>query len=134
MIIILKNKTIKISSLTTLESLDNVLIKYQYELNTDHLLPQLTISDGVNKKIISGDRLHLDFTLYDKDIELTVDLLDTQQKIIRTYNGVIHKHLYCAFDTTTTLKDLNKQLDVLNAETSELNQKIIELKEKGDVI
>lgn len=123
MILKLRNKRVIIEENTVPDRVNDIQIKYDYELGTNHYKTVLTLNEtqfyvGYNP-IVSLDT--------DKStVIFKVDLYDTHNKLVREYTGTYNYCKLCLVGTSK-LMDVYKELKRLSKENKEL-------KEKGEVI
>jgi hypothetical protein len=132
MIIKLNKGKIDIKPMAVPELLNNLYIQYIFEPDTEHLTPRIQI----NKNVFIGDRIYIDISsrpLSDK-ILIKVELLDSKQNVIRTYRGFLACNKYCIIGAKPIRPDIEDYLHKLEQQIEQLNNRIKELEELGEVI
>lgn len=125
MIVYLVKKKIRIEPMRVPEPAKALSIKYRYEAGTNHLLPRLTI----NKQVFEGDNIVVDLSngFLEGTIPVKVELLDGNKNVLRTYQGELVQHSYVMYGKKRIRPDMDLYIKQLEA-------RIIELEEEGDVI
>ena len=122
MIIQLRNSEIIIKQNNIPEYVNKVFISYDYELGSNHYTPILYIED----KTFVGNNIDIELDLNVDRVNMTVDLIDSHNTVMKRYTGV-----YTYFKTCTIG---DRQHIDLYEEIDRLNEEIRKLKEKGDVV
>jgi len=125
MIIQLSKKKIKILPMKIPEPTSGLYIQYTFEQGTNHLLPRLK----VNGKTYEGNKIYIDLSegFVAGNTEMKVELLDGNKVPVKTYTGIIPQYSYVLYGK----KPIRPDLDDYNRQ---LERRIIELEEEGDVI
>jgi hypothetical protein len=125
MILQLSNQKIKVLPMRIPEPKNYLQIRYGFEAGTNHLYPVLTIG----KEVYRGDQVFIDVTKIGLNEQTTfkVELLDSNQQVIKTYTMTVQQHDYILFGQKPLRPDVDMYIKELEAE-------IIRLKEIGEVI
>lgn len=114
---------------TGLENLSQVPVKYDYELNTNHLYEELNISYDKHIITYKGPKPHINLDIIPdrRIVKLTVNLKNNIGHIIKQYETS-----FVLFKSYT----LDDNLDMLNIynEYNELKEKYEQLLNEGEVI
>lgn len=121
----------------------HTFVQYELEPNTAHLHCVLHIND----QVFTGDRVFIDVKelLNVNVVNLKVELLDDQNKIIHIYQSKVAYNVYQVLgdkpvrpDIEDYLYKLEEEIRVLKEtlinETNRLNTMIVELEEKGEIV
>ncbi len=122
MILKLRNNNIIIEDNSIPVDVRKAKIIYDYELGTNHYKTILKIND----KVYEGPNPIADLDLKSDTLLLKVELLDTHNRLMRTYTGT-YKYIKLCLIGNTKLIDTYEQLKVLQEENTKL-------KEQGEVI
>lgn len=122
MILKLRNGNILVEENAIPSDVSNTCITYDYELGTNHYDTVLTVLGSV----YTGSNPCISIDTNANCIEFKVELLDTNERLMRVYTGVYEYKKLCLIGTNE-LMDVYKQLEILYNEN-------IKLKEQGEVI
>lgn len=122
--LILKNKTVTVAPMAIPEPRSRTYIEYEYERNTNHLTPKLT----VNGRTFIGERIYVPFPDNDEDaVVLTVALVDNDNVPVKIYNGTLSYNEYIILGTHPIYLNMIRYIE-------ELEARIRQLEEEGEVI
>lgn len=105
------------------ERVDRVHIRYEYELGTNHLYPQLVINGHTHL----GDNIFISLDEVTSRVDLIVRLLDINKRAVRTYVGNFTYDKYCTIGPKKNKYDLYEYVCALE-------EQIEKLKNEGEVI
>lgn len=129
MVLKLENNKISIKYSNRIEPLNSVYIRYEFEHNTEHLHPKLYFNDVL---IQENNMFFVDLTKYDV-INMRVDLYNNDSRITKIYTGTFYINKYCAVTDNNSITT-NQELAQYSKEIASLNQQVVDLEEKGDII
>jgi hypothetical protein len=130
MILQLTQGKIKIKPMVVPEPLEGVYVQYAYEPGTNHLQPRMTISvDGIPKLTLLGDRTFMNTGagFNASEIKLKVELLNSDDVPVCTYEGVFPYARYCVIGNKPLRPDISDYIRTLEA-------KVQDLEDAGEVI
>lgn len=122
MILKLRNGKITIEDNSVPELTRNVCIAYDYELGTNHYTTLLHANNITHVGPVANVALDFETPI----INLKVELLDTHNRVVKTYTGSF-KYIKMCLIGTSELVNVYKKLQELQEENTRL-------KEKGEVI
>lgn len=123
MILKLRKKEITLEPSTTPEPINAVQVSYIFELGTNHLVPRLTINDAY---VYEGYHLTIPMDYNTNMLQLQVELLDPNKRVVHKYIGFCEFYKMCATGTKEYI-DVYKRL-------AQVEKELKELKEQGEVI
>ena len=125
MILNLKNGKIVLVPMDVPEAIQDVYVKYNFEINTNHLIPELIIED----KIYKGNRVFIDLRseIYKPVLSLVVNLYNSNKVIVKTYEGNLPLHTYVVLGDKLIRPDIEAYIRKLEA-------RIEQLENEGEVI
>lgn len=101
----------------------SVLIDYAFEKGTAHLIPRLT----VNKVQYKGDHPLISLLPLKDTCKLVVELLDTYDRVVKTYTSTFNVNNFITLGELPINRNMIQYI-------VELEKRIIELEEKGEVL
>jgi hypothetical protein len=122
---------------------EHTFLEYEFERNSNHLHPVLTI----NGETFAGNHIFINLKNIENTLHITlqVELLDDQHKVIHIYQSKVEYNVYQVLgnkpirpDIEQYLYQLEKEIRVLKEtlinETNRLNMIIVKLEEKGEIV
>jgi hypothetical protein len=122
MILKLRKGLIYLVPMKVPESIEDIYVKYDFELNTNHLRPQLIIEE---ETIYDGNRIFIDTRkyVYQDVLRIQVLLYNTNEQVVKAYAGILPFHKYTVFgaklvrpDVEAYIRTLEEQIEKLETE------------------
>lgn len=127
---LIKGGTLQIIPMRVPELQSNISIEYDFEINTEHLLPMLYIEGAIHV----GNKIKVPLVINKYKTPIMVQLLNGDNNVVYTYKNDIACHKYYIFGHDSIRPDFDYEIDKLKAEQYTLRDEIKRLQEIGEVI
>jgi hypothetical protein len=141
MILKLVDNKVLVETMFVPELVEHTYLQYIREPNTQHLHPVLYF----NNQTFYGDKVFIKVPTVEGNLEIKVDLLDDNKRIVRTYTSNMPYNIYQVLGHKPIRPDIEDYLYKLEEEIRVLKQTLIDeqtrfntlikdLEEKGDIV
>jgi hypothetical protein len=131
----LADKKVELIQMKVPELIERTYLEYEFELNTQHLHPVLTIAGKEYKKYNTFITLP---DISSKEITIKVELFDDNNKVIHIYESILEYNKYQITGTKPIRPDIEAYIFSLEEQirnlTTAYEARIKELEEKGELV